>query len=152
MHGKGRFPVYRKWKHSGSFYRSTYVTWKGMLNRCNSVGTQNYPKYGGRGIKVCRRWRNFDRFVEDMGVRPFGTSLDRINNDGNYSKRNCRWATPRIQGRNRRTNRIIIFRGQSRTLIEWAEILGTSKVTLGSYIRRHSVDAAINRYLSKMEF
>ncbi len=74
-----------------------------MLSRCNDPNATGYDNYGGRGIKVCRRWHKFENFLEDMGERPAGMTLDRYpDNDGNYKKSNCRWATAKEQVNNRR--------------------------------------------------
>lgn len=89
-------------KHGHAASRSpTYVTWEAMRQRCNNSNSDWYHRYGGRGIVICERWNDFRLFVEDMGFRPAGKTLDRINPDGNYEPDNCKWATPLEQSNNK---------------------------------------------------
>ena|SRR5207302_6315671 len=79
-----------------------YSTWRAMVGRCEDISWANYWKYGGRGIRVCERWHDFKNFLDDMGPRPAGKTLDRRNGNGHYEPNNCRWATPLTQRHNRR--------------------------------------------------
>jgi hypothetical protein len=106
-----------------------YRIWSGMKARCYNPSNDAWGRYGGRGIVVCERWHDFAMFIADMGERPAGTSLDRINNDGNYEPGNCRWATQTQQTRNTRSNRWVVVDGLRMVFAEAAEKYGISPAT-----------------------
>lgn len=87
---------------NGTPYHPLYNIWKGMLARCNNPKNKRYKNYHDRGISVCERWLDFNNFIEDMSPRPAGLTLERINNDGNYEKSNCKWDTYHAQANNRK--------------------------------------------------
>lgn len=117
--------VARSVRH-GKFGTKVYSAWNGMRFRCQNPRAQNWARYGGRGIAVCERWQTFENFYADMGDPPPGTSLDRIDVDGNYEPGNVRWATATVQQRNLRRSVLVEFNGQSKTLPDWAEEIGIS--------------------------
>jgi hypothetical protein len=96
-------------KHGHSGKRTpTYFSWQNMRQRCNYPKDVNYVRYGGRGVTVCERWNTFENFIADMGERPAGRTLDRIDPYGNYEPANCRWATRKEQEANKRNRRDIL--------------------------------------------
>lgn len=95
---KCRFDV----KTHGMSYSSTYKIWRDMLSRCENQNLKSFKHYGGRGISVCDHWAKFENFLQDMGIRPTGLQIDRIDNDGNYEPKNCRWVTPKVNRNNQR--------------------------------------------------
>jgi hypothetical protein len=115
-----------------------YVRFMNLKSRCLRPSDPDYPRYGGRGITVCDRWRygeegktGFECFFEDMGYPPFEkATIDRINSAGPYSPENCRWASLVDQGNNRITNRIVEIHGQVRTISQWARISGVGPKTI----------------------
>ena len=117
-----------------------FSVFSAMLTRCHTASTPNYGNYGGRGIKVCQRWRDggFWVFLKDMGPRPTpGHSIDRYPDiNGDYTPENCRWATAKEQANNRRTNKMIAYRGETKTMKEWAEVLGINYRTLKARLRK----------------
>lgn len=99
-----------------------YNVWLSMIYRCHRPGSSSYHNYGERGIQVCDSWRDsFLNFYNDMGDRPTGYELDRIDNDGHYSPDNCRWVTRSKNNRNKRTNRILSLMGESKCLQDWVD-------------------------------
>ncbi len=109
-----------------------------MISRCTQPSSPGYAYYKKRGITVCRRWRKFDNFLADMGVRPTGMTLDRKDNDGNYEPGNCRWVTRRVQANNRITNIHFTYKGVSYTLADLARHTGVDKDILRTRLCRSS--------------
>jgi len=120
-----------------------YVTWKDMHKRCISPNNGAYKYYGARGIRVCERWREFWNFVEDMGERPPGTTLDRIDNTGHYEPSNCRWATQIEQQRNTRNTKMLTYNGETLPLRTWAERIGKDPSSLFQRIKRYGEAGAL---------
>lgn len=128
----------------------TYNSWSGIVDRCCNPNSNNYQMYGEKGIMMCDRWKSsFENFLEDMGERPPGTSIDRIDVYGNYEPGNCRWADAKTQARNRSNNVKYEFNGKNLTLSEWSEIIGIRADTLSRRIKRQgwSVEEALTRKL-----
>lgn len=113
-----------------------YETWRAMLKRCLEPTHPAFQHYGARGIGVCKRWLSFDKFIQDMGSKPRGMTLERKNNARGYSPSNCVWASVGAQNRNRRGNTLLTFRGRTLTLVEWSEIVGIKDCTLSERLRR----------------
>lgn len=122
-----------------------YRAWLGMRARCNNPRSKTYANYGGRGITVCAEWDDFTVFAGDMGDRPPGTSLDRIDNNGPYSKDNCRWATPAQQVRNTRVARYITYNGETMVLTDWASAFGIRPAKLFYMIGRLGEEGALDK-------
>lgn len=127
-------------KTHGLTYSPEWRSWRSMKNRCLTPTHKSYDRY--KNISICDRWiDSFENFLADMGPKPRGTSLDRIDTYGGYSPENCRWATPQQQARNTSRNRIIEHNGQSLTLKEWAEKIGVARDTIARRLRsgRYSI-------------
>ena len=120
----------RNFKH-GMSKSLTYKTYHGMIKRCENVNNKDYPDYGGRGITVCKRWKDsFENFLADMGERPKGMSLGRIDNNGGYNPVNCSWQTSLEQANNSRSNIRITINNITKTVSEWSKIVGISAKTI----------------------
>lgn len=116
---------------------SEYQTWNHMRQRCSNPKDGRYSDYGGRGIVVCESWSSFEQFYADMGPRPSKDhTLDRKDNNGNYCKENCRWATRKEQNTNQRSNVRLTHNGETLVLSEWAEKSGIPYKTLHQRIAR----------------
>lgn len=130
-----------------------YHVWLQMMYRCHKPSSRNYGRYGGRGIVVCDEWKDFDGFVswsDSVGGRPDGYTLDRIDNDGNYEPSNCRWVPMKTQNVNKSDNIVIMYKGVSKTLSEWADCLGIKWVTLHNrYTRGWSVERMLTEPVKK---
>jgi len=125
----------RFYKH-GMKRSPEYATWQMMISRCTNPSAQDYGRYGARGVTVCDSWRDFRNFYRDMGDRPEGMSIDRIDNDKGYSPENCRWATVAEQNRNTRRTRLIEIGGVTRCLKDWATEYGINYGTVCNRIVR----------------
>lgn len=125
-------------KRITKLYHPEFQAWVDMRWRCSKDSIECWDHYGGRGIIVCEQWQNsFRTFLTDMGPRPSKKhSLDRINNDGNYTPENCRWATRSEQQRNRQKTQKLTFNGETLPVVEWAERLGWSHHVLFTRIKR----------------
>lgn len=102
----------------------TYKSWNSMIGRCTNPAEPTYRRYGGAGVTVCREWRKFAAFLSDMGIRPSGTTLDRIDVQGNYEPKNCRWASAKVQANNRGNNRLITYGGKRMTIRQLCDLTG----------------------------
>lgn len=118
-----------------------HSTWRNMKTRCLNSNSASYERYGGRGITICKRWLKFKNFYEDMGNKPIGKTLDRIDNNKGYSKQNCRWATNKEQARNKKCN--IVYKGEYP--VEASKRLGGKRTLIYERIKRGwSIERAFN--------
>jgi len=137
-------------KH-GIVYTPTYNSWANMLQRCSNPSNNSYKDYGGRGIKVCERWKNFSNFFADMGERPQGMTLERRNNNKGYYKNNCKWATQMEQNNNSRNCIYITFQGKTMTIAQWERYLGYKNGVIKHrlHLFRYSVEKALTHPLTR---
>lgn len=122
-----------------------YPIWKGIYYRCKNPNNKWYCNYGGRGIKMCERWESIENFIEDMHpTYEKGLEIDRIDNNGNYEPDNCRWVTRKINSNNKRTNRIIEYKGVSKTVSQWVEYTGIPEQTFSYRLKNWNLDDVFN--------
>ena|SRR3990167_4424025 len=130
-HGQSRSPLHR--------------IWLTMRQRCQNPRNKKYTQYGGRGIRICKRWEKFQNFLEDMGKRPFGKMIERVDNNGNYDPGNCRWATAKEQANNTRRNRWISYGGMTLTLTDWAAHIGITPGSLHERLQKLPISEALTK-------
>ncbi len=141
----------------------TYTSWCNMIQRCYNKNIREFPNYGGRGIKVCQRFLIFKEFYNDLGAKPNGRTIDKINNDGNYScgkceecKRNgwlfnCQWGTRFEQDRNRTNSRYLTYKGKTQILKDWSRELGINEHSISKRLKNGlSVEDALTIPIKKI--
>jgi hypothetical protein len=144
-----RLSIVTKHGHSPTHKRSPeYSSWRSMISRCYQSNFPSFHRYGGRGIRVCESWRDdFLAFLNDMGTRLEGYTLDRIDNNGNYEPNNCRWASRKEQSNNRSNHHYVLFKGEQLTIAEMAQKLGVTwyfirdRIRNGKTIHQVEIDA-----------
>ena len=140
--------IARTTKHGMSHSSPEYYIWKTMRQRCNNPNNGAYKEYGGRGVKVCKRWDKFESFYKDMGQRPSSKhQIERLDNDGDYEPSNCVWATQLAQANNKRNTLYITFRGVTKPISDWAREVGIQKTTIRARIFNYKWD--VERALTK---
>ena len=127
----------------GSIYPGAHTSWMAMFRRCYEPANGSYERYGGAGVRVCERWRDFANFVDDMGERPDGKTIERMRSGEGYHPDNCRLATRSEQQRNRHNNRLATFGGRTQCLAAWCDEIG---------IEHHALQARLNRGWSDRAF
>ena len=141
---KGDLRIKKDHEHGYSTTKM-YECWADMKRRCNNKNHKNYHQYGGRGITIDPRWNSFKNFLADMGPKPENLTIERVDNNGPYCKSNCRWASMKEQANNKRTNVLITFKGETKTVSQWASELNMLAGTLYARIKDYgwSVEEAL---------
>lgn len=120
----------------GGVLTAEFRAWSGMKDRCENPSAEKYPRYGGRGIKVCEKWQKYENFLSDMGRKPTPKhSIERVDNDKGYDPDNCIWATAEVQANNKSTTRILVFEGRSQSLTQWAREFGIKRSAMRRLVR-----------------
>lgn len=119
-----------------------YIAWAAMRRRCNNPNNPSYPRYGGRGIRVCDRWKEYANFLADMGRCPYGLTLERVDRHKDYEPANCIWASYAVQNRNTSQNVILTLNGETMCLQDWCRHFGILRPTV---IRRMRANWPLER-------
>jgi hypothetical protein len=122
-------------RNKGLSKTPTYLTWNSMRRRCLLGSRGKRPDYAN--IKICERWQEYSNFLEDMGERPEGTSLDRIDAFGDYEPENCRWATASQQQRNKKSSRTLTYNGETKSIHDWSEQFGVGSATIYKRVQEY---------------
>jgi hypothetical protein len=136
-------------KKHGKSKSNTYRIWDTMKQRCTNPNNNSYKRYGKRGIVFCKRWYKFENFLEDMGEKPKGHTLERINNNLGYNRKNCRWATPKEQARNKRNTVYFEYFGEKKALAQWCEELNIPYKKMYYLLKTKKVD--ITKHLKEIK-
>lgn len=136
-----------RYKH-GECYKTEYISWTRIKERCNCLTYKNYKDYGGRGIKMCKRWEtSYEAFLQDMGRKPSEKhTIERIDNNGDYEPSNCRWATRAEQTRNTRWNVFLEYNSVRKTLSEWSRDIGVTYMSIVYHLKTKTFTDVINYY------
>lgn len=139
------------WVHGAiSLHPALYSVWKTMIHRCENPKRAKYADYGARGIMVCAEWHDPIEFIKWAFGNGYHTGLqvDRIDNDGNYEPKNCRFVTPKQNSRNRRNTRYLTLFGETKSIAEWCEVIDISPFTIYSWYRAYGRDYAESRLIA----
>jgi hypothetical protein len=146
---KNRFTKHGGARVTNGKRNRAYITWVAMLDRCFNKTNKSYHNYGGRGITVCSRWRNnYLFFLKDMGQPDAGMTLDRVDNNGNYFPKNCRWVSQEENCNNKRTNHFIEWKGMRKSVSQWAKYLGVTRSSFQYFCVRRGVP--ISQYVGEL--
>jgi hypothetical protein len=143
--------LHQKTKVHGMHKSQEYQAWADMKRRCMCDSAANFHSYGGRGIKVCERWMSFLCFIEDMGKKPVGYSLERIDVNGDYEPSNCKWILRKEQAKNLRKTMRVTHGGRTQHLRAWAREIGIESKTLWSYVKKYGDEAGISKGIQRSQ-
>ena len=131
-------------RRSTGFGDATYRCWRNMKARCRNPRDPAYERYGAKGVYVCERWNSFDNFLSDMGEKPEGMTIERIDGTKGYEPGNCKWATMREQNRNKRSNHVLTAHGKTMILSDWADLVKIGRFTIAGRLKHGwSVERAL---------
>jgi len=122
-------------KH-GFSHTNIHNIWMGIIQRCTDINSSSYKNYGGRGIKISDEWLDFTVFLSDMGDKPKGLTIDRKNNNGDYSKENCHWVDRKQQANNRRSSKLLTYKNETMTQSQWEDKYNMRKGMLWERLNR----------------